>query len=57
MHDSVAMDGYAVRGAELEPDAKTAQGQIGGALAGRLFANMDERARDDRGGDACGHRL
>ncbi len=37
-HDNSAMDGYAVRAADLKPDAETALDEIGSALAGRPFA-------------------
>ncbi len=36
-HDNSAMDGYAVRSADLEADAETALDEIGSALAGRPF--------------------
>ncbi|HVC10035.1 MAG TPA: molybdopterin molybdotransferase MoeA, partial [Burkholderiales bacterium] len=37
-HDNSAMDGYAVRAADLKPDAETALDEIGSALAGRPYA-------------------
>jgi len=37
-HDNSAMDGYAVRGADLKSDAETVLEEIGTALAGRAFA-------------------
>jgi len=37
-HDNSAMDGYAVRAADLQPAAETALKEIGTALAGRAFA-------------------
>ena len=37
-HDNSAMDGYAVRAADLKPDAETTLDEIGSALAGRPFA-------------------
>ena len=36
-HDNSAMDGYAVRSADLKADAETALDEIGSALAGRPF--------------------
>jgi molybdopterin molybdotransferase len=36
-HDNSAMDGYAVRSADLRPDAEVALKEIGSALAGRPF--------------------
>jgi molybdopterin molybdotransferase len=36
-HDNSAMDGYAVRGADLKPDGDTALREIGTAFAGRSF--------------------
>jgi molybdopterin molybdotransferase len=37
-HDNSAMDGYAVRSADLRPDRETALREIGSALAGRPFS-------------------
>jgi molybdopterin molybdotransferase len=37
-HDNSAMDGYAVRGADLRADGEVTLAQIGAALAGRPFA-------------------
>ena len=36
-HDNSAMDGYAVRGADLKPDAEAILEEIGSAFAGRVF--------------------
>ena len=36
-HDNSAMDGYAVRGADLKPDAEVILEEIGSAFAGRVF--------------------
>ncbi len=36
-HDNSAMDGYAVRAADLKPDGKSALAEIGTAFAGRTF--------------------
>ncbi len=36
-HDNSAMDGYAVRGADLQPGAETVLREIGTAFAGRTF--------------------
>ncbi|TAN48117.1 MAG: molybdopterin molybdenumtransferase MoeA, partial [Betaproteobacteria bacterium] len=36
-HDNCAMDGYAVRGADLSPDGEVVLHEIGAALAGRVF--------------------
>lgn len=38
-HDNSAMDGYAVRGADLKPNAETALAIIGVALIGAPFAS------------------
>ena len=37
-HDNSAMDGYAVRGADLRPDAPVTLTEVGAAFAGREFA-------------------
>ncbi|MDH4192238.1 MAG: molybdopterin molybdotransferase MoeA [Betaproteobacteria bacterium] len=37
-HDNSAMDGYALRAADLRPQAETALTEVGSALAGRAFA-------------------
>jgi len=37
-HDNSAMDGYAVRAADLAPDGESRLEEIGTALAGRPFA-------------------
>jgi molybdopterin molybdotransferase len=39
-HDNSAMDGYAVRAADLKPGAETALKEAGTALAGRKFAGV-----------------
>jgi molybdopterin molybdotransferase len=39
-HDNSAMDGWAVRGADLNPDAQTTLREVGVALAGRAFAGV-----------------
>ena len=36
-HDNAAMDGWAVRGSDLQPDGETALREIGAAYAGRKF--------------------
>jgi molybdopterin molybdotransferase len=36
-HDNSAMDGFAVRGADLDPDGETVLREIGAAFAGRCF--------------------
>ena len=37
-HDNAAMDGWAVRGSDLQPDGATALREVGTAYAGRKFA-------------------
>ncbi len=42
-HDNSAMDGWAVRGADLNPDGETVLREIGAAFAGKTFAGVVRR--------------
>jgi molybdopterin molybdotransferase len=39
-HDNSAMDGFAVRGADLRPDGETRLHEVGSAYAGRVFGGV-----------------
>lgn len=39
-HDNSAMDGFAVRGADLRPDGETRLREVGSAYAGRVFGGV-----------------
>ncbi len=60
-HDNSAMDGYAVRFADLKPDAETVLKRVGESFAGKPWAGDDRcgrmRAHIHRRRDAAGRRL